>query len=54
MVNKRYGTLLVYPEGETPTQTEAIELLAGLLEKYPNEQNLWNFLTDSMNREGKG
>lgn len=39
---------------ERDAHPEAIELLAGLLEKYPNEQNLWNLLTDSMNREGKG
>ncbi|UCH03522.1 MAG: hypothetical protein JSW05_07940 [Candidatus Thorarchaeota archaeon] len=33
---------------------EAIELLANLLEKCPNDQGFWNLLTDSMNREGKG
>jgi Flp pilus assembly protein TadD len=33
---------------------EAVELLIMLLEKYPNDQGLWNLLTDSMNREGKG
>jgi tetratricopeptide (TPR) repeat protein len=33
---------------------EAVELLTTLIERHPNNQGLWNLLTDSMNREGKG
>ncbi|MFX0045644.1 MAG: tetratricopeptide repeat protein [Candidatus Hermodarchaeota archaeon] len=33
---------------------EAIDLLTTLLEDFPNDQGLWNLLTDCMNLEGKG
>ncbi len=33
---------------------EAMELLIMILEKCPNDQGLWNLLTNISNQEGKG